>query len=784
MSFRVAARTILELGAELISTDQIALYELIKNASDAGSKRANINIVTVYKFSQLRNVMQRLKATERAAMLAGRSTYVEVAHLCEEVKRTLDENSPAPDRTRFLELLGQPCSLQDFATRLQKAFDEVNRIEVADTGDGMTLRDLNDVFLMIGTRSRLDAGTGKHYVGGKGIGRLSAMRLGSSLEVRTAQEGEDHWNLLHIDWTIFENVGAGNLEEISVAPRRGRPKDSTVHGTSILIRGLKADWDKARVKRMADTYFDRLFDPFGKRARYPLVIHVNGSQVPIAGFDRQVYAEAQGRADITYAVDGPQGPRMTIEMHFTRHGREKTETLDRTDLLGITSNEDISVASFEALGPFTASFHWFNRQRIKAIDGWGDRERAKAVVNNWANGLLMYRDGFRVNPYGNPDDDWLGIDVKALSAGGYKLNRKQLLGAVYIGAKTNPFLIDQTNREGLRSNEEKQLLVLLMQAAITDRFKNFINAVEKEVKAATRIDVVETGKFLENVSSKLQRTMRDLLVAVPNTRREDVRFLQATFDELESRLQTARAALQTAERDYRDLIHLAGVGLQVEIVAHELGRVSRRTLETIGTMDRKHLPREVTATFDAVESQMLVIRKRLDVLNPLGPSSRQRRKEIDLLELLQQIFDSHEDQFGRNGISANIRVLGGRRGPVNVSVVPGMVVQVLENLLDNAVFWLKQKRRVDPAFSPEITVTLDVPQSQIRVTDNGPGIPLERAGSVFDAFVTSKPPGEGKGLGLYISRQIAHYHSGDLYLLNKPDDEDRLHTFVLTYDGS
>lgn len=163
MAFRVAARTILELGAELISTDQIALYELIKNASDAGSKRANIDIVTVFRFSQLRNVMQRLEASERAAVLSGQPTHVDAARLRDEVVRTMDELAPAADRARFLELLGEPRDLRDLAVRLQRAFDEVNRIEVTDTGEGMTLQHLNDVFLTVGTRSRLDAAPGRSY---------------------------------------------------------------------------------------------------------------------------------------------------------------------------------------------------------------------------------------------------------------------------------------------------------------------------------------------------------------------------------------------------------------------------------------------------------------------------------------------------------------------------------------------------------------------------------------------------------------------------------------------
>ena len=68
----------------------------------------------------------------------------------------------------------------------------------------------------------------------------------------------------------------------------------------------------------------------------------------------------------------------------------------------------------------------------------------------------------------------------------------------------------------------------------------------------------------------------------------------------------------------------------------------------------------------------------------------------------------------------------------------------------------------------------------MTLTDNGPGIPFERKDQVFRPFFTTKPPGEGHGLGLYVSREIAHYNGLDLRLADyTPVHDDRLNTFVL-----
>ena len=322
----------------------------------------------------------------------------------------------------------------------------------------------------------------------------------------------------------------------------------------------------------------------------------------------------------------------------------------------------------------------------------------------------------------------------------------------------------------------------MLQKAITEDFRNFLNAVDREEKKRAQMDVKDTSAFLGSVSARTRRTLKQLRVALPDEHDDEVDFLEATFSELEERLKTARDAVKTAESDQRDLVNLAGIGLLVEIVSHELGRVTRRTLELISNMDRSGVPREVASTFDGVESQMHVIRKRLDMLDPLSPSGRNRRERFDLCELVQEVLDSHEGQFDRYGIVPSLNPPCDAGGTATIRAVRGMIVQILENLIDNSVFWLRQKSRQEPNFEPRIEVQLDIEGSELRFTDNGPGISVSRAEDVFRPFVSSKPPGEGKGLGLYISKEIARYHACDLYLLDDPKD-GRLNTFVLDFGG-
>jgi len=112
-----------------------------------------------------------------------------------------------------------------------------------------------------------------------------------------------------------------------------------------------------------------------------------------------------------------------------------------------------------------------------------------------------------------------------------------------------------------------------------------------------------------------------------------------------------------------------------------------------------------------------------------------------------------------------------------------MIVQILENLLTNSIYWLGTERMIDPTFQPTLTVTIDIEASEMRVRDNGPGIPPIKADEVFLPFVTSKPPGEGKGLGLYVARELAQYHGCSLSLSDKKNSRGTLSTFVFDFSN-
>ena len=426
--FKICARTVLELGAELISSDVIAFYELIKNAFDARSPSgAEIR----FEIALRRNDYLKFRhlATEGLA---------DVERLKKGITNALDISASQDSLDRFREAIHEAEDLIEFVKALDHAYAVENRIIVSDRGTGMSQQDLIDNYLVIGTASRkraIDAAlenqtTGNDrppYLGEKGIGRLSVMRLGDRLTVETAQKSDTRLNRLMIDWSAFSDLDA-MLDEIDIVPESGGMKpDKDWSGTRLIIESLTADWTSNRVKYLGEHDFARLTDPFADSKRRPrIAIFWNGDRVPVAHMDRHLLAQAHAsvRGKFLCKKNGP-----TLECTFEAlnlgfdhpHEVERRE-LQLPDLEGAISGTsgEVPLSAFDDLGPFEFEGYWFSRQRLGSIDSIGDRKVVRDLQRRWS-GILLFRDGFRVLPYGEDDDDWLALDRRALGSEGYLL---------------------------------------------------------------------------------------------------------------------------------------------------------------------------------------------------------------------------------------------------------------------------------------------------------------------------------------------------------------------------
>ncbi len=773
MAFRILARTILELGAELISSDGIALYELIKNAIDAGSKTVRIEVRAPVLASQFEDLFGILSdgPIERDQVI-GRAEY-------------------AFRQPRLIAI--DPVLTQELFKRLQDAPDhgllqeardwycDSNWIKVKDTGHGMTLDDLDKVYLTIGTRSRRVERESlgpedRAPLGEKGVGRLSTMRLGDLLEVETSRAGELRMNLLNVDWGRFSHESDQYLEEVPVSALEGPIKDDAdSSGTTVTIRGLRTDWTKLKLETIAQEEFAKLVDPFEPSTANNIIrLYFGGQRVILQEIDRRILGLAHGTLEAKYRIVEGR-PELRGSAEYVVRDKQRSFRLNVTDLMSVVGVTAPGILN--SVGAFDMEMWWFNRRLLHKVDEIGTRAEITKEVSRWSGGLMLFRDGYRVNPYGGANDDWLELDKRAFAAKGFKLNRQQVVGRVRISWR-NQGLTDQTNREGLTETAEKRALVKLLQHLVLTEFKAWTDREDKAARIQERTTLDNIEEKIEATEADVRTRLRMIERALPDQDRHLVKSALDLLKELTAYLQEARQLTEEVANDRAQLVHLAGIGLMVELIMHELARTTSATLSTLDEIDRSSLQRSTSSAISVLSDQLVTLSKRVENLDPLSAARRQRKEVFDVFELVRQIVEGRAGQIARHKVSVSGSFLTGSGW--RVTAVRGMLIQIIENLLANSFYWLKRQADLQDDFRPEIVIEIDPKDGFISITDNGPGIDPELASEIFQPFVTRKPAGEGHGLGLYISRELAGYHGWRLDVARAfTIHPDRYNTFIL-----
>ena len=779
----------------MISSDIIAFYELIKNAFDAGSRNgADVNFWIILRrndYLAIREMAQLL--LRRDASKAERRE--QVASLVARVDSKLEASVGSDLVAQFKTTIEKSSDLDDFLRRLDQCYDTFNSIEVSDAGTGMSMAEITTNFLTLGTPARkrevetiLSQGGSKTPLGEKGIGRLSAMRLGERLRLETARAEDTRVNLLEIDWRAFDNLDA-MIEDIDIKPRRG-PRKTTAewHGTKLTINGLLEDWTERRVRQFADYDFARLTDPFlDPKSRPRIGLYWNGERIAIPWLDPGLIENAHASLKGSYTVTGGE-PKLELKMVATKlgsfdHPRETDAlTLTRPDLEGLLAGTDnqIPESALVTVGGFDFEIYWFNRRYLSKIDAIGNQAAVRALVKKWSS-IMLFRNGFRVFPYGEAEDDWLGLDAVALGRTGYVLNKNQFIGHVRISRARNPKLVDQTNREGLRETPESQVFRDVLHDAVAERLWSFFKDVDLRYRKRAE-DLGDVGKEITGLEGRAKAALRKLKKYVP---REDIEVftdLEHSLREFHDLSTRAQQRIEEVEADAKQMVQMAGVGLLVEMVAHELARSTENALASLEGLRGKDLPQEVRARLDTLRAEIKSISKRLRVLDEASVPGRQRAETFDLVQLIEDLREGHAPQFARHRIDMRIKV---PKGPLRVKLVKGMLVQIIENLLSNSIHWMKIRAEREAGFQPTIEVRVEKDPLTIRFSDNGNGIAPDHHERVFRAYWSLKEKSKRRGLGLFIAKSNAEDLKGNLTLSEKADSQTgRLHEFVLELPDS
>ena len=159
-------------------------------------------------------------------------------------------------------------------------------------------------------------------------------------------------------------------------------------------------------------------------------------------------------------------------------------------------------------------------------------------------------------------------------------------------------------------------------------------------------------------------------------------------------------------------------------------------------LDRDELTKEI----QSLRGMLSFIQAQLKDIQLLFKSSKQRRKNIKIEEIVDKVERIYRRILKNEGVELIIKKLG---SPLIAKTTDAVLLQLLLNLFDNAIYWLQQISKK----GKQIQILLDGNKGHMIFSDNGPGVDKDFTPYIFEPFFSGKGQ-EGRGLGLYIARQL------------------------------
>lgn len=391
------------------------------------------------------------------------------------LKSILGQDLITSDNIAILELVKN--SYDAHATKVLITFEK-DSIIIADNGKGMSLNDLQNKWLFVGYSAKSDGTEDasyrskfkRNFAGAKGIGRISCDRLGSEVWLTTKSEDSNTVEVIHVDWNKFEKSLKNEFDKISVdhESREERftfPGESLI-GTEIRITGFRPEtpeWTRERITDLKKS-LEKMINPFSGTEDFCIEIKAEAFEKE----DHKILAKIENSRDefteeriaklknsiVNGVIQNTISDVLTIKTTLIEsslvNGIITTKLLDR----GEAMYEIQEVNQFDKLENVTINLYFLNQSAKRTFT------LRMGVPPVQYGSVMLFRNGFRIWPYGEEGDDSWKLDRRAQQGIRRFLGTRSLFGRVNVETSNVSAFKEVSSRDGglIMTEAAKQLM--------------------------------------------------------------------------------------------------------------------------------------------------------------------------------------------------------------------------------------------------------------------------------------------------------------------------------------
>jgi signal transduction histidine kinase len=446
-------------------------------------------------------------------------------------------------------------------------------------------------------------------------------------------------------------------------------------------------------------------------------------------------------------------------------------------------------------------------------------------------GIKLFRNGFAVKPFGIDGQDWLRLgDSQTFGDSYYTLKPANVLGYFSIDEAENEKLKEKTDREGLLSNPYSRNF-FLMAFFIRDEINRFQEKSRRSYNEFLKIYKTENNgiktvsqafnelKDTKSKTEEVKQEFKDAVVtvekAIEDSRKivtsvesnplfstdleketigkiavllAELKAIQNTLQKLEKVIAKTEKLnevidilepkIQILEEQLSNFSELASLGLTAEAVSHEFSSIADRLAEKATfyaskLQSKKLSDSDIYVFVEYINSAVNGLKIQLKHLDPALKYNREKKATFKLSAFFREEKDYYKNRFEKLQIAFNLI----EEDDFLITINRGKLVQIVDNILNNSEYWLLEKKNSEPSVHPAITIKIESPW--VYIYDNGYGIAPAIENQIFEPFVTTKPKGEGRGLGLFIIQQLLDSAGCTIALEPSKNEYNRKYIFAI-----
>lgn len=688
------------------------------------------------------------------------------------------------------------------------SFEQGGNLVIQDNGMGMNWDQIIAGFMRLSSNDKvsnpISVRYGRRRAGRKGIGRFAVQRLGLKLEITTQTLESDTALKMIIDWEVFQP--GSNLESISnkiSTVAKDRPE-----GTTLLIKGLRDSWSDAAQRRVY-RYVSELLQPkldkvIPSAKREEEEQHTPKDSLPDPGFsvslnrihfDEQEEIASQDKTIFSNAL-------AVIDSYVDNKGEGvwviNSPQLDiSNEIYPIGKDRDKHNIPFTFLKKVSLKAYYYIWSPADLIP----KSVYKTLFDlaRQSGGVKVYRNGFRVSPYGDRENDWLGLDASYATRRLLPPHSNQnFFGFVELSDPDGEYFQERSSREGLIENDAFLELRDFSYRVLTAAVLRIAEERQKKSKASQKDwtkrndeanpsafsaspidtldlamkelrDVVNQAKMIEASKSTSEKNMDSPKETLLDSILDKASMIEAAVDDVRNETQIKEEVFLEEAGMLRVL---ASLGLVIGEFTHEVRQTLGAAQGNADDLARKLSPTMAEKTIAQHLAQN--VKRFWDYAGyfdrTVSDNATRQLESHDLRIVCRQFVKAMEPAAKRVGIDLNFDPRGYEllTPPMHASEINSILFNFYSNSL-KAI-----KRSGNSRGKLLIKVGLENRVVYLEFSDNGDGIPDEIKPRIFNAFFTTSTPAsrdqpieeesQGSGLGLKIVQDIVTSYNGEVFL--------------------